>query len=280
MRVNYPVALLCTVMNINRSGYYKWRSRRDKPNRYEVFRDLLSKELLEVHKKHKSYGYHSLARMVRNNKKSLVFSDNLAHKCCKFQGIKSLAKHHKYKRPGSNHITYDNVVNGSFDAQRPLQIVVSDMTCIKHKNVLYEFNYILDIFNNEIIAYDLGDKWGASKPYFNSLKQLLAKADKKTPLILHTDQGSTYSSHGYQKVHKNYNIIRSMSRKATPTDNPVIESINGWIKAELRTDFDLDKIDDFYQFMDEYVYYFNHQRPAYALGYKTPVEYRTELGFT
>ena len=58
-------------------------------------------------------------------------------------------------------------------------------------------------------------------------------------IILHTDQGSVYSSKAYNKLLENYNISRSMSRAGTPTDNPVNESLNGWIKEELIVDFDL-----------------------------------------
>ena len=53
-------------MSVNRSGYYKWLGRKDKPNRYEQDRTILTELLLEQHKKHKTKGYHYLARLVRN----------------------------------------------------------------------------------------------------------------------------------------------------------------------------------------------------------------------
>jgi transposase InsO family protein len=70
-----------------------------------------------------------------------------------------------------------------------------------------------------------------------------------------------------------------MSRAGTPTDNPIIESINGWIKEEMRIDFAYWKEDNIFDFVNRYVEYYNNQRPAYALKYKSPVQYRTELGF-
>ena len=67
--------------------------------------------------------------------------------------------------------------------------------------------------------------------------------EQSYPVTLHTDQGSVYSSFGFYQTHKNHsNIIRSMSRVGTPTDNPIIESLNGWIKQEMRIDFDLRSI--------------------------------------
>ena len=75
-------------MSVNRSGYYKWLSRKGKPNRYEQDRAILTQLLMEQHKKHKTKGYHYLATLIRNET-GWVFSDNLAHKCCKYAGIKS-----------------------------------------------------------------------------------------------------------------------------------------------------------------------------------------------
>jgi transposase InsO family protein len=70
-----------------------------------------------------------------------------------------------------------------------------------------------------------------------------------------------------------------MSRVGTPTDNAIMEALNGWIKEELRLDFGLEVARDVPKLLDEYVHYFNYERPAAALGYKSPVQYKTELGF-
>lgn len=153
------------------------------------------------------------------------------------------------------------------------------MTCLKHKG-RYEWTYLLDTYNNEILSHHLTSRPGDRRPYFSCLTDLKKKIEEQTtPLVLHTDQGSVYSSRAFQEAHKDCNIIRSMSRAATPTDNPIIESINGWIKAEMQVDFAYWKEDNIFDFVNRYVEYYNNQRPAYALKYKSPVQYRTELGF-
>ena len=53
-------------MSVNRSGYYKWLARKDKPNMYEQDRIILTELLLEQHNKHKTKGYHYLANLIRN----------------------------------------------------------------------------------------------------------------------------------------------------------------------------------------------------------------------
>jgi transposase InsO family protein len=70
-----------------------------------------------------------------------------------------------------------------------------------------------------------------------------------------------------------------MSRGGTPTDNPVIEALNGWIKEELYQDFDLANTEDVHSLLDRYVAYYNEKRAAYSLNYKSPVQYRVEQGF-
>lgn len=70
-----------------------------------------------------------------------------------------------------------------------------------------------------------------------------------------------------------------MSRGGTPTDNPIIEALNGWMKEELYWDFGLADAPNLHKLLDDYVLFFNNHRPAAALGYKSPVQYKTELGF-
>ena len=71
-----------------------------------------------------------------------------------------------------------------------------------------------------------------------------------------------------------------MSRAGTPTDNPVIESLNGWIKNELYKDFKIYLAEDINIEINTYINYFNTQRLSNSLKYKTPVQYRIEQGFT
>ena len=70
-----------------------------------------------------------------------------------------------------------------------------------------------------------------------------------------------------------------MSPAGTSTDNPVIESKNGWLKKEMYIDFYTNNYKTVQEFIADIIYDNNNLRPSYALNYKTPVEYRTQLGF-
>lgn len=71
-----------------------------------------------------------------------------------------------------------------------------------------------------------------------------------------------------------------MSRIATPTDNPKLKSISGWIKDELMIGLNLKQCHDIHQLIKDYVKYYNEIRTAFALKYKSPVQYRTEQLYT
>ena len=282
MRGKYPVDFLCRLMDVNRSGYYKWRRRKGTANRYEQNRITLTELLKTAHKKQPSHGYHRLALDVFSET-GWVFSHNLAHKCCKAAGIRSKARKRRYQRPGEEHILFANEVRGRWNATQPLQLVVSDMTMFKVGNTYWEWTILLDTFNNEILAHSVTSQTGSNKPYYHCLEELKLRMEKReeqtSQVVLHTDQGAVYSSRAFCQAHHDYNILRSMSRGGTPTDNPIIEALIGWIKEELFLDFDLAHANNVPAVLNAYVHFFNLHRPAAALGYKSPVLYRTEQGF-
>ena len=111
------------------------------------------------------------------------------------------------------------------------------------------------------------------------LKTKIKRGYKDLETILHTDQGSIYASLPYNHALKNHSIIRSMSRAGTPTDNPVIESKNGWLKKEISVDYDINNYNTIQEFIKDIIKDNNEYRPSYALNYKTPIEYKIQLGF-
>ena len=107
---------------------------------------------------------------------------------------------------------------------------------------------------------------------------LLKKGYESLDTIIHTNQGTVYFSVSFNNIFNSYKITRFMS-SCTPTDNPVIESKNGWIKSEMYIDFNINNYNTVQEFIDDIVWANNNYRPSYKLKYITPVEYRSQLGF-
>ena len=280
----YSIKSLCEIMNISRSGYYKWLKNRNVLNNYEINRKDLGELIKDIHQRKPSYGYHRINAVIRRETGWIV-SDNLIHKVCKTLNIKSKAKHYKYKKPGEESIKFNNIINGNWNTKRPFEKIVSDTTRIWFKRKAYDWTFYLDVFNNEIVGYDVRDTMFGNG-YINhqqALNSMLSNKIKRgyanLETIVHTDQGAVYSSVSFNNMFKSHNVIRSMSRAGTPTDNPIIESKNGWMKKEMNIDFDKNNYNTVQEFIDDIVYDNNYLRPSYALNYKTPIEYRTQLGF-
>ena len=238
----------------------------------------------DIHKRKSSYGYHRINAVIKREV-GLVVSDNLVHKVCKILNIKSKAKHYKYKKPGEQSIKFGNIINGNWDTKRPFEKIVSDTTKIWFKRKPYDWTFYLDVFNNEIVGYDVRESMYGNgilnhrNALTNILNTKIKRGYKDLDTIFHTDQGTVYSSMSFNNILSSFTITRSMSRAGTPTDNPVIESKNGWLKKEMYIDFDINNYNTVYDFIDDIVYDNNYLRPSYALNYKTPIEYRTQLGF-
>ena len=271
-------------MKVSRSGYYKWLKNKDNLNNYELNRKDLGNLIKDIHAIKPSYGYHRINAIIRRET-GWVVSDNLVHKVCKLLNIKSKAKHYKYKRPGEETIKFNNLINGDLRTNRPFEKVVSNTTRIWFKRKAYDWTFYLDIFNNEIVGYDVRDSMHGNgilnhREALNSmLNNKIKRGYKDLDTIFYTDQWTVYSSMSFNNIIKSYNITRSMSRAGTPTDNPVIESKNGWLKKEMYIDFDINNYNTVQEFIDDIVYDNNYLRPSYALNYKTPVEFKNQLGF-
>ena len=271
----FPVNMLCEEMGINRSSFYYWKEHLSKPA--PRTKSLVSAIALfqEYHLKFPSHGYRWLNAKIRLDT-GQTMSDPYAHKCCKIAGIKSKSKHYRYKKPGDPFRIFPNLLAAELVINRPLECIVSDMTAFWVRGIYYELTLYMDLWNNEIISHALSARRGDRMTYISGLADLieLKKLLPEHEMILHTDQGSVYSSKAFNELLPMYGITRSMSRAGTPTDNAAIEAINGWIKAEMFMDLHVTGDRPVQEEVDEYIDFFNEGRPAYSLNYLTPKQYR------
>ena len=279
--MQYSVSLLCKMMDVNRSGYYNWKLRKLHPSQRQIQRASDIDFIKKVSEQHKSHGYRWITAYIRN-KYGVLMSPIYVYNCRKYAGIICESKHYRWKKPGEEAQKFENLIWNNWNAKKPLQLFVSDMTAFYAKGRYYELTLYFDTFNREIVGFGLSDKRNSVSPYFEGLKQLihLKKKKEQTNLsTLHTDQGMVYSSEAFNLLLSNNNIIHSMSRAGTPTDNPIDESLNGWIKDELFIDFNLGKSTDVIDVIRKYIKYYNYERPMYCLQYKTPHQFKTDMGY-
>lgn len=265
-------------MNINRSGFYKWLDRRHTPSIRELNRIDACRLFTEYNEKFPSHGYRWLNAKIKLDL-GIIYSDNYAHKICKYLGIKSISKHvRRYGKKANRELkNFPNYILAELNPLRPFQLVVSDMTAFWANSHYYELTLFMDLFNNEIIAFSLSNKKGDPSSYHLALATVLHKKEEYMDLvmILHSDQGSVYSSKKFNQSLPLYNIIHSMSKPGKPTENGAMEAINGWIKEELFIDFNISSSNDVFQEINDYIHYFNFERPQAALNYLTPIQFKS-----
>ena len=150
-------------------------------------------------------------------------------------GIKSIIrpKRRKYSSyQGTFGKIADNLLNRNFKASSPNQKWVTDVTEFKVQNEKLYLSPIIDLFNGEVVSYNL-----SRQPNFYQIVDMLKKAFRKisnnTNLILHSDQGWQYQTKKYQNLLKQKGIRQSMSRKGNCLDNACTESFFGTLKSEM-----------------------------------------------
>lgn len=244
----------------------------------DVTREAMVEVVEQIHTEHPTHGYRWTAAYMRHNL-NLIISDNFVYKCFRYLGIQSQTRHKVHYKPRKICDRYPNLIFSTWDTvDRPRQVIVSDMTVLKFWIFYFELTFYFDVFTKEMLSWKLAERRGAREQYIEGLQDVInLLKGAAEPVVLHTDQGSVYSSMAYNELIKDTLIVRSMSRAGKPTDNPVNEALNGWIKEELMIDYQIDKCrsrDEVKNVLENYMEYYNKQRPCFAIGYDTPVNYR------
>ena len=267
-------------MNIKRDGFYKWVRRQNNPNSPQkalrAYRMALFKQYAE---KYKTHGYRWLNAKISLDMPDFKCSDTTAHAICKYLGIKSQSKHEKqkYRKSRPDHKNYNNLILNAIAPSEPFKVVVSDMTALKFKGLYYEITWYMDLFNNEIISFGFSNRHNDPRTYYDGLNDAIFKKQqeyKDFVTILHTDCGSVYTSNDYNLKLNLNGFVHSFSTPGNPTENGAMESINGWTKEELIGDLMIGRNENVKEALENYVYYFNYERPAAALNYLTPMQYK------
>ena len=212
-------------------------------------------------------------------KRGVVRNRKTVGKLMKEMDIKAVIRQPKYYKSscqGTESKTVSNIINRNFVAEAPNQKWTTDVTqfsVLGHKLYL---SAIIDMFNSEVIAYELSEKNNLDL-VMNMLNKALDKVPNNSKLILHSDQGWQYRHIVYQSKLEAVGITQSMSRKGNCLDNALIENFFGLLKSEFFNMKKFKSIDIFKEELDDYINYYNEKRIKLKLDGLSPVEYRTKF---
>ncbi|RSD25226.1 IS3 family transposase [Mesobacillus subterraneus] len=270
LRHDFKVTELVKMAEIKRSTYYYWVKQMKQPDKYEKVKEVIQ----HIFDKHKGrYGYRRITLELRN--KGFTVNHKTVLRLMKGLGLKSLVRMKKYRSyRGKVGKIAPNLLERDFQAEAPNEKWVTDVTEFHLFGEKLYLSPVLDLYNGEIIAYQI-----EKRPVYSLVSKMLDKAferlgDKETP-ILHSDQGWQYQMNQYQHALKQKRITQSMSRKGNCLDNAVMENFFGLLKSELLYLEEFESMEHFIQELEKYIYYYNHDRIKAKLKGKSPVQYRT-----
>ena len=244
---------------VSRAAYYVWLKHLEQsdPN---AGRMQLIQEAYE--KSHKSYGYRRIKLWIRKNK-GVCINHKAVLRLMNKLSIHSVArKRRNYKKVielGTYH-RYENVLNREFTASQPNQKWVTDITKIDTQQGWCYLSTIKDLYDGFIVAYGCGQT-SSNGLVTRTVRQAKQKEKPPDGLILHSDQGSQYTSQAYHDLlTKEYNITPSMSRRANCWDNAPMENFFGNLKEEYLRQFQKTTFEETKQLIDDYIYFYNYER--------------------
>lgn len=180
----------------------------------------------------------------------------------------------KWKSQGESIIIAPDLLKRDFTAARPNQKWVTDITYIQYGSTTKYLSTIMDLYNNEIVAYKLYNHQ-QTPLVIDTLNEALAARNYPEGVIVHSDQGSVYASYAYQTQIRNNRLVCSMSRRGNCWDNAVIESFHSSLKSEEFQYVKFNSLRDaeVAERVMTYLNYYNEERIQEKLGYLTPFEF-------
>ena len=269
LRHKYDLDLLLDRISMARSSFYYHQKRTQIKDKYQEIKELIK----TIYDKHKGrFGYRRITLILKQ--KGIVINHKTVLRLMKMLGLKSVIRIKKYKSyKGEQGKIAPNILQRNFKATRPNEKWATDVTEFNVSGNKLYLSPIIDLFNGEIISYELSER-----PNFAQIVTMLKKSFKKLPkttdLILHSDQGWQYQMKQYQAILKGKGIKQSMSRKGNCLDNAIIENFFGILKSELFYLKKYKSINELKNEIKEYIDYYNNERIKLNLKGMSPIQYR------
>jgi putative transposase len=266
------VTKLCEVLRVTRSGYYAWdkRPKSKKAERRERISKLVEHEF---NASHQILGSKKITKILRD--KGECVSRGLVAKIMREKGMVSkVVKKYKATTNSKHNLPVaENILNREFYAFHLNKKWVSDITYIATDEGWLYLAGILDLCGREIVGWSMGERM-TKELVINCLNQACGRRGNPKGVLLHSDRGSQYCSHEYQRLLKKHGFVCSMSRKGNCWDNAPMESFWGKLKQEWLNDRHFRTRAEARAAIFWYIeVFYRRKRPHEANGYKTPEAY-------
>ena len=278
-RAEFPVVLMCRVLDVTRSGFYAWRKR--EPSERARKDQRLRIEVRVIHRQSRGrYGSPRIHRELQSRGERV--SRKRVARLMLLEGLRGKKKRRFRVTTNSDH-TYPvapNLLARKFaveDVPGPDRVWVADITYVPTREGWLYLAVILDLASRLVVGWSMGETLEA-KLAIGALEMALQRRRPAPGLLHHSDRGVQYASNEYRELLEEQKAIVSMSRKGNCWDNAVAESFFATVEIELIEDADWDTRAEarsaIFEFMEAW---YNRQRRHSSLEYLTPAEFDKRL---
>lgn len=260
--------VLCALAGVSKSGYYKWLSQADQPDK--DYPDFL--RIKEVFDKGKGkYGWRNIKmRLPDMNHKKI---QRIMRKYGLVAKVRRKNPYRAVHKKTMEHRIFPNRLKRAFKQSRPFMVFCTDITYLPFLQGFAYLSVIKDIASGEVVA------WNVSLHMDMSLVVDTVRSmppDVHEHALMHSDQGFHYSNPSFIEIVKEMKMHQSMSGKGSCVDNAPIESFFGHMKDELDY-LSCRSFEDLRLRIGEYMQYYNYERKQWTRNKMTPAEYRNHL---
>jgi transposase InsO family protein len=274
-KANYPIAVMCRALEVNRTSFHDWERRA--PSDRALTDAWLTEQIKQIHEsKRRVYGaprIHAELRLAHGVRVGRKRVERLMRQA----GISGLVP----KKRGRTTIRVpgvrvaDDLVERRFTPAGPNILWLADITYLRSWEGWLYLAAIQDAYSRAIVGWSMADHM-RTELVVDALKMALARRRPHAGLIHHSDMGSQYVSLGFGQAARDAGIAISMGSRGDAYDNAVAESFFATLKKELIHRHSWPTKRELGTAVFEYIEtFYNRDRRHSTLGMLSPAEYET-----
>lgn len=273
----FPVSMLCRVIGVSVSGFYRWLGRRGATDRRIPPGDGKLRLVIErVHRGSRgTYGRPRILQEVR--RRGFLVGGNRIRRIMREMGLagRSGPKRTKRRREEQPAAPSPNVLDRGFKVTAPNVVWASDISELRIGELRLYLAVVVDLFSRKLVGWAMATSATAAL-VTGAMKQAVRARRPPRGLLFHSDQGAQYTSSRVRDQLRVLGVRQSMSRRGNCWDNAPIESFFATLKKELLyTRMWLTK-SELERELAKYIHFYNNERLHSTLGYHAPTAYENQ----
>jgi putative transposase len=272
----YPIEVMCRVLEASRSGYYEWRTGRVSPR--QARREQLLVKIGAIYEDSRgNYGSPRITGALRDS--GIVVNRKTVEKLMNRSGIAAKRRRKFKATTNSNHDLpiAKNLLKRKFRVKKPDQAWVGDITYVASDEGWLYLATCIDLFSRKVVGWSMSSRMTADL-VVDAFRMATFRQKRRAPRIMHSDRGSQYASDAFRAELKRHGCKQSMSRKGNCWDNAVAESFFGTLKTELIHQVKFKTREEARLSIFDYIEMFYNKRRLHSyLNYVSPDEFEKRM---